>query len=240
MSLFNRSQKFEFPGNDDRVAIVGATGSGKSTAGLWLFSESASFNKQPWIIVDYKGEKIVAQMLKRGDANLIDMTKAIPKRPGIYVVKPHPQRPEEIIDFLWKVYDRNKIGVFIDELMSVPKQFDLHNNPLQALLTQGRSKEIPMYLLTQRPARVSISTFSDATFIWEFELNRADDRKTVREYIPDNNTLFATEGGLPRYWSRWWDSKRRLAFKLKPVPNASVILDTVSHRIDKMQSTAKF
>jgi len=237
MPLFKKPANFVYPGDTDRTAICGMTGSGKSTFALWLFSVSANFDRMPWIFIDYKGEDIIQQILKNKDAKLLDMNKPIPKEKGIYVVKPSPRDPELILDFLWKVYEAEKTGLFFDELMMLPKQFDLHNNPFQAILTQGRSKRIPCFLLTQRPARVSVSTFSEATYISEFELNKKDDRARVEEYIPDNNALFADDKPLPRYWSKWYDSKRKIALKLKPSPDAKEILDTISRRVDDMEQT---
>lgn len=241
MALFSRKPGFEFPTDQDRVTIVGATGSGKSTAGFWLFSQAANFDKMPWILVDYKGEEIIAEMIKRGDANVISLEKDVPKAPGIYVVKPDPQKPQALIDFLWRIYRRGRVGVVLDELMSVPNQDSRNpeNNPVLALYTQGRSKRIPLWAFSQRPSRVSISAFSEATFIWEFALNRSEDRARVREYIPDHEPLFDDEKPLPRYYSKWWDSKRRIALPLNPVPKAPEILDTVTHRIDTMKRDEK-
>ena len=239
MALFRRSTKFIPPGNEDRTAIVGATGSGKSTFAFYLFAEYASFDRMPWIIVDYKGEKILAEIIRNKDAFVIPMDKPLPDRPGIYVIRPDPEEPEAIVSFLWKVYRAGRCGVFFDELTMVPNQNLVRDNPLRALLTQGRSKQIPLYLLTQRPVGVNVSVFSEATFIAQFELNRPEDVNRVQEYIPFNNPVFADKKPLPRYWSKWWDSKRRLALRLRPAPDAGVIVDRIADRVDRMRERRK-
>jgi type IV secretory pathway VirB4 component len=44
---------FRFPGGDQRTTILGATGSGKSTCGLWMLAHQR-LNARPWIIFDFK------------------------------------------------------------------------------------------------------------------------------------------------------------------------------------------
>lgn len=239
MPLFREPKTFVPPTDQDRVAIVGATGSGKSTFAFWLFGETANYDRMPWIIIDYKGEEIVQALLKNKDAFLVSLDKPVPTKPGIYVVRPTPRDPEQILNYLWLIYANGRCGVIFDELMMVPKQYDIHNNPVQALLTQGRSKRIPLYLLAQRPARVNISTFSEATFIAEFRLYKKDDLIRVQEYIPENNPIFADRKPLPRYYCKWWDSRREMALVLKPAPGASEILDIVAHRVDRMRQHEK-
>lgn len=237
MALFRKPNRFEFPGSSDRVAIVGSTGEGKSTFALWLFSESADFEKKPWILIDYKGEKIIDKILANKDAVRIQVKNDPPKQPGIYVVKPDPERPEEMAAFMWKVYRRGKTGMFFDELSMVPefKGAAGGGGPLKAILTQGRSKEIPVYGLVQRPVDVNLHAFSEANFISEFYLKKRADRERVLEYLPDDEPVFENQKPLPRHWSRWWDDKRRVALILKPSPGAAQILDTIAIRVERMK-----
>lgn len=238
MALFNHSRKFEFPGSRDRVAVVGATGEGKSTAALWCFSESADFDKKPWVLIDYKGEVIIDEMLANHDAQKIALEKQPPEKPGIYVVKPEPNQHYEMAEFLWRVYKRGKTGLFFDELSMVPefKGAAGSGGPLKAILTQGRSKEIPVYGLVQRPVEVNLHTFTEAQFIWQFYLKRKADKERVQDYLPEEEKLFKDDKPLPRHWSKWWDDKRRVALILRPTPDKEIILDTISERVDKMRS----
>src|SRR5208282_198560 len=83
---------FRFPGPQDRVTINGMTGSGKSTFALWLFAECADYNKKPWILVDFKGEHIISHIVTEKLAEIISIRDAIPKQPGVYVVRPDPRK----------------------------------------------------------------------------------------------------------------------------------------------------
>jgi hypothetical protein len=235
-----RSQKkseFEFPGPQDRVVVVGSTGSGKSTFALYLFAESADFDKKPWILVDYKGERIIDALLREKDAELIKIDKDPPKVPGIYVLKPDPESQHAMADFLWKVYRRGKTGMFFDELSMIPefKGVASSGGPLKAILTQGRAKNIPVYGLVQRPVEVNLHTFSEAQFISEFYLKKRADRDRVREYLPDDEPIFEDESLLPKHYSRWWDDHRRVALILKPGPDAPAILDIIAARVHRMR-----
>lgn len=237
MPLFRKPDEFEFPGPTDRVAIVGATGEGKSTFAFYLFAVSADFDKKPWFLVDYKGEVIIKKLLAERDATLISLEKPPPKKPGIYVVKPDPEKPSEMASWLWKVYRAGNAGLFFDELSMVPefKGAAGGGGPLKSILTQGRSKNIPVYGLVQRPVDVNLHTFSEANFIGEFYLKKTADRDRVREYIPDGDPIFYDDKPLPRYWSRWWDDKRRKSYILRPAPPETQILDTIAARVYRIE-----
>jgi len=48
---------FRFPGGDARTTVLGTTGSGKTTGGVWLLAHQR-FDKRPWIIFDTKREAL--------------------------------------------------------------------------------------------------------------------------------------------------------------------------------------
>ena len=241
MSLFRKSREFVFPGPADRVAIVGSTGAGKTVFAFWLFSESADFDKKPWIIVDYKGETLADQLIERGDAKRMKLDEPLPTKPGIYIVKPRPREPRAMADYLWNIYERGKTGLLFDELSMVPefKGEAGGGGPLKSILTQGRSKIIPVYGLVQRPVDVNLHTFSEAQFISEFYLKKKADRERVDEYLPDGNPVFEKRKLLPDHWSRWWDDRRRVALILRPAPGPDFLLDTITNRIDRMRAKQK-
>src|SRR5271154_686065 len=83
---------FIYPVPRDRVTINGMTGSGKSTFALWLFGESADFDKKPWVLLDYKGEVLIQSLLTEDLAERLDLNQSIPTRPGIFVVTPDARK----------------------------------------------------------------------------------------------------------------------------------------------------
>jgi len=232
MSLFKKT--FEFPGPADRVAIVGSTGSGKSTFAIWLFAESADFDKKPWVFVDYKGETIIQEMLAQKLASKIDVTDAPPDRAGIYVLQPSPHEQDAMAAWLWKVWAQGRVGLVFDELYMVPefKGRAGTGGPLKSILTQGRSKVIPVYGLSQRPVDVNVHVFSEAQFIVEFYLKRKEDIERVRSYVPDGDPVFYSKRILARHQSRFWDDKRQMSFTMLPCPNAKELLDIIGTRLE--------
>lgn len=237
------SRDFYFPGPDDRVSINGKTGSGKSTFAFWLFAESADFDRKPWVIVDNKAvpEEIPQKLLNEEDAKLIKVKDAPPRAPGIYVIRPKHSDASAFAAWLWKAHDRGNIGLIFDELYMVPdfkNEGSSGGGPLKAILTQGRSKHIPVYGLTQRPVDVNLFMFSEAEFISVFYLKRREDRQRILSYVPDDDPQVAKifdNRRLPDRWSRWYDDTRDIAQILHPAPPPKDILDTIALRVHRMR-----
>ena len=113
---------FQFPGPDDRLTINGMTGSGKSVFALWLFAESADFNKKPWVFLDYKNEALIGEALKRKLFAPLAVSARVPDKPGIFVVRYNAREGQgPVTDFLWRVYERGRVGMFLDEATMVPE-----------------------------------------------------------------------------------------------------------------------
>jgi DNA helicase HerA-like ATPase len=173
------------PGDSDRHAIVGRTGSGKTIFGLWQLS-GRSFDRMPWIIVDFKRDEHIARIPRLTE---IDVTGSIPKRRGLYVVRPTPTDIDAgvVTEFLFRVWDRERTGLFIDEGYMLPPR----DRGLRTVLTQGRSKRIPMISLSQRPAFISPWLLSESEFITAFSLKHPADIERMQDWMPpcDPSTL---------------------------------------------------
>lgn len=203
---------FKLPDASTRVSIVGRTGSGKTRFGFWLFSY-ASFKTRPYYVLDFKREGLIAQIPW---AHEIGVKDKLSRYPGLYIVRPHPSDFEDVENFLWKLWEKENSGVFIDEGYMIDKR----SPALMALLTQGRSKKIPMYILTQRPVECSRFIFSEASYHACFHLTDVRDHKTVEGYTP-----FDLTDVLPPFHARWYDVARDWSAVLKPVPDDGEILD---------------
>jgi hypothetical protein len=233
------STAFDFPGTRDRVTVNGMTGSGKSTFALWLVAESADFHRKPWIIIDYKREDIVVAALKEGLFKPLAVNAKLPRKPGMYVVQPDAKAgPGPVVELLWNVYDQGSIGLFLDEATMIPELRGEANSggPFQSILSQGRSKVIPTYVLCQRPVHVNNMVFTENNFYCAFRLRGSKDLDKVTDYIPERSRDFkrvwSDDIVLPKYHSRWYDAQQDRSFILRPSPNADKILDVYAHRID--------
>jgi hypothetical protein len=208
---------FELPRTDERVAIVGHTGSGKTQQGAWLLSHY-DFKTMPFVIIDFKYDDLLNSIT---NIEQIDL-KTTPKKPGLYIVHPMPGEEEQVENFLWKLWARENIGIYTDEGYMIDK----NSKAFQSLLTQGRSKNIPMITLSQRPAYLSRFVFTEASHFSIFHLTDIEDEKRVQRFMRE-----PIDERLPQYWSRWYNVQRNKIFHLQPVPERAIIQDRFHARL---------
>lgn len=181
-----------------------------------------SYTRRPWIIFDFKIDETLAAIPKTEE---IAVNAKVPKHPGIYMVHPIPGEEEATEALLWRIWAKERTGVFVDEGYMIPKA----SPAFQAILTQGRSKSIPVITLTQRPVLVTRFAFSEADFIQTFQLTDGRDKKTVREFMP-----LPIDRDLPApYHSWWWDNARNYKAILQPVPDRNTILNRFYDRLSQ-------
>jgi hypothetical protein len=207
------------PDDSHRLSIIGRTGSGKTFVAAWHLSRR-HFNVNPWIIFDFKRDKLLAKL----GATPVEMKDALPNKPGLYIVRPMPHECEDgtLEDYLWKIWSKENTGVYIDEGYMIGK----NNGAFRALLTQGRSKRIPMIVLSQRPVELDRFVFSESDFFSVMKLTDARDRKTVQSFVP-----FDMETPLPEFHSMWHDVGQGQAYLLRPVPDEATLLARFRKRI---------
>ncbi len=203
-----------FPGVSNRTTVVGSTGSGKTRFGIWLLSV-ADWGNIPRVIFDFKGDDLVAKIERAGYAKVLSILSNPPRKPGLYIVRPSPHELQAVEDFLWKCWKQEKIGLFFDEGSMTAK-----SKALNAILTQGRSKCVPVITLSQRPVWLSRYVFSESEFFAIFRLNHRDDRDTVRAFVN-------TEQEVPRlpYHCLWYDVGQDRAVIFSPVPKDPQIVE---------------
>jgi hypothetical protein len=206
------------PGSQNRTAIVGSTGSGKTQFAVWLLS-TRDFHLRPWVIIDFKRDKLIADI----GAQEISIRGRPPIEPGLYIARPLPNIDDEFVTrFLFLCWEQENIGIYIDEGYMVK----LRNPALTACLTQGRSKRIEMMILCQRPVWVDKFVFSEASYFVLFNLTVKDDRKHISNFVPD-----VQFGLLPKYHSLYYDVEAQRAVTFSPVPSREVILSRFKERL---------
>lgn len=206
-----------WPGIQNRTLVLGRTGSGKTVAACnWLLWYAPTFERMPWVVVDSKGDELIEAIGRMDGTKHIKIGEA-PGANGLHIVRPRPDQLDEVDDFLWRIHARNNVGLYFDEGYTIGKPASLN-----AVLTQGRSKNIPVILLSQRPAWLSGFCFSEASYFQCFPLTDARDRQRVREFVPIPKEDL--ERGLPEYHSIWYDVGRDRLTYLSPVPPSETIL----------------
>lgn len=213
--------KFQLPRDDQRVVIVGSTGGGKTQAGIWQLSER-SFTEIPWYILDYKRDALIGKL----PAKEVSLTDEISDNPGVFVVRPLPGDKAEVEEFLWKLWTHGRVGLYVDE------GYMVGDSPaFEAILTQGRSKNIPVIVLSQRPVWITRFAFSEASHYQIFWLHDVRDRKTMQPFLS-----FDLEKRLDPYHSVWYDIGADATFVLKPVPSEAKILARFRQRLSTVVS----
>lgn len=227
---------FRMPTDDEHIAIVGRNGTGKSQAGAWVLSQRDLTNNIN-VIIDYKGEELFNQLRRIREIS----TSEIPKENGLYIIHavPFEAEQEKMKHWLWKVWNRGNLGLFVDEGYMIPGEKD---GPFQANLTQGRSLRIPIITLSQRPVGVNRFVFSEASHTMVFDLNDDRDKDTIRMFTPKGFLDWTPDGMgdidpysgekvLPAFHSRWYNKKQNTRFVLRPVPSADEIVETIDAQL---------
>lgn len=221
---------FRFPRVDEHAAILGCTGSGKTVLASCVLSK-APFHKMPYICIDYKNDELLASIPRLKE---IGLHETLPSSPGLYVVRPMPSEVEEVETWLWKIWERGRTGLYIDEAYLLPNKEAIKN-----ILAQGRSLRIPVIAASQRPVDVPRSLFTEASHIAVFRLNDDRDKKTVREFTPKG--MLTGPGGeekrLPDFHSFWYSVKDHKAddprpyHVLGPAPTPDKIVELINDRL---------
>ena len=211
------------PNDQQRILILGRTGSGKTQAAQWHLSHRR-FDLMPWVVYNFKTDESIDSIPRARDLELHE----IPTRPGIYITHPTPDEEYSVERQMWEIWKRGDMGVYVDEGYMVGR----NNKAFRALLTQGRSKQIPMIFLTQRPVWLDRFAVSEADFYQVFALNHVKDRKAIAEFLPAGRTNL--DAKLPAYHSWYYDVADDDVRILKPVPSLETIHATFDRRLAEL------
>lgn len=210
--------EFRMPRIDERVLILGSTGSGKTTMGMSLLS-SAPFNDMPYVMIDYKRDQLIGAIDHRERIGF-----EIPKHPGLYHLQPNPVSDDENMEaWLYKIWARRNIGLYVDEALRLPTK---KTGAFESILTQGRSLHIPVISLSQRPVDLTRYAFSEANHVVIFRLTDTRDRKKVTEYVPVD-----TDYKLKKFHSLWYNVDGDQTFGMTPSPDKDAILQKFKDRL---------
>src|ERR1700727_2966161 len=216
------------PGPTHKLAIVGRNGSGKTIAAIWHLSRS-DFDERPWVILDFKNDEHINAITR---AQLIGFDE-LPQEPGIYILKVRPGQSERVSDWFKRVWEQENIGVLVDEGYRI----DQHDEWFNGCLTQGRSKQISMIVLSQRPVWVSRFVFSEADFFQIFDLTHAKDRDKIGEYIRDDERD-QLDVPLEHFYSLYYDVGRKRLDTFEPVDKEEKILAEIDARLEELEAEA--
>ncbi|MDE2019916.1 MAG: hypothetical protein KGJ13_06260 [Patescibacteria group bacterium] len=174
------------------------------------------FELQPWLMVNTKGDKHLLQIAALDGVQTISVNDT-PGDTGLYHVQPKmPEQGPELDAMLGRIWEKGNCGIYIDEGYMIHPA-----NNLNACLTQGRSRNIPMIVLSQRPVWISKFVFSECDYVQLFNLKRRNDRKEATDFVPVDKDY-----RLAPHCSYWYNEATELLVEFGPVPNNAAILDT--------------
>lgn len=219
---------FRFPGGDSRTTVLGATGTGKSTCGAWLLSHQR-FDKRPWVVIDFKREAIFDRV---GMPPIVELTlvDAPPKKPGLYILTPRPGDDDALDAWLWRVWEQENIGLYVDEAALMPS-----GDAFRAVLQQGRSKRIPVIACAQRPVSVARGLFSEAGFFCIYRLQDKRDYQVVQGFVPGNLSR-----PMPEHHWLWYDVARNKLMHMAKVPHPETVADELAARLPQRNTFHPF
>jgi hypothetical protein len=229
----SRQQKWNLPDDTQRIVIVGTTGSGKTHAAVWHLG-TRNFHQKPWVVYDWKRDDLINSI--EGTFEL-GVTAPPPEHPGVYIVHPIYGRDDDAVTAqMTAIWDQEDIGVFVDECYMIAK----NNDGFRNLLTQGRSKHIPMIICTQRPVWVDKFVFTESEFKQMFRLQSLDDQKKMKEYIPEEaidsvNQLHPLRGKEMKYWSHYYDAPDDDIRPMRPLPDQQVIRSMFAAKLAQLK-----
>lgn len=200
-------KQFVLPGPADRTIVLGGTGTGKTIGGSWILSKQ-NFDKRPWVAIDFKDE-VLWDMV--GDPPMRELKLGnMPGKKGLFRMRVDPGQEEELEEWLWNIWRRTNVGLFVDEVNLIPRE----SAPMKAILRQGRSKLLPVIACTQRPVDICREFYSESQFKMIYQLDDDRDYKTVKMFTQG----FPIDEPLPKHNSHWVDTKQRAHFRLGATP----------------------
>lgn len=205
------------PDDTQRHGIVGQTGSGKTVAELWAL-EKRSWHKMPWTLIDAKRDPTIRRIPRLEE---YDVRESPPKQSGLYVVRPLPDEEEEVNQLMWRIWQREKHGIAADEVYMLGRFTD----GFQAIMTQGRSKRIPVIGCSQRPSFLNPFYLDGLDFHQVLHVPNPNDFKKLSKWIPG---LQPTDRN---FHSQYYDVARDELTYCSPVPDEEEILDRFDRKM---------
>lgn len=197
-----------------RTLLVGRTGSGKTSLARWLINRSPG----AWLVLNPKytsGFRNMADSTTIRSLDIEELARQFETKRIVIVEPPEgsndPQILDDYIEAVRKSFDN--LGLYIDELVMVHRNNQCGDG-LKHWLTLGREANLSFIGSTQRPRRISLFCFSESDYFSMMQLNLADDRKRVYEFVGNPKVLV----NPPLHYWRWYDVNGDRLQTYKPVP----------------------
>lgn len=207
---------------DQRRIYIGKTRSGKSVKARQDL-KVARLRKWRIVIVDPKRDWMGRGKERRPYADekslgTVDNPRLVTEfDPSLAVQIIHPVQWDDSVEkFLKAIMVAGYTIVYFDEITQlvtasfVPIAFAV-------LWTQGGALYVSAWCTTQFPRRIPIIVMDQAEIWYIFRVLRLEDRKTIGEYIPVEETPELVAKPLPVYWFWFWEDTMPKPVLVRPV-----------------------
>lgn len=208
----------------DRWAILGKTGSGKSQFTVTLVTLiAAEVNKDPkgdlWQVwwCDTKGvAEDISRLRKWGYVRVKSLRGGNPDGPAIYrYFRLEPVNPdaencyEEVAQVARAAYKHERVIFVVDEYVQAVLSTRRMGRPLQDLAQRGRGHFVGFIGETQEPVDIPRQLVSQATHVCIFDLSYERDIEWVRQFFPQY--VLPSRLGYPHgFWYRHVDGQSQM------------------------------
>lgn len=176
----------------EHVAVIGTTGTGKT----YLVSKLVQLRRYV-VILRTKPDDIKFPGFKRAEtAKALDDAR----NDKLLIVPEYKNQARVAYELFEKVWQQKNWTIVIDEAFYVQQRLGMQK-PLEMLLTQGRSMRISVVIGVQRPVHVTRFAVSEASHVFAFRLEGADQKRLVELTSP---RVVPILDNLPRYNFLHW------------------------------------
>ena len=167
-------------GNDEHVAFVGMTGTGKTVLAKHML---ARLNRV--VVLDTKNTFQLEGFERRKNLPLMGKRFQIIYRPPLF---PNSDDDYKLARFLMDMVRVKHVTIYCDELSSLKEFFPLSTRVLANLARVGRELHVSIWIALQRPRWVPLWFFTEANTVFMFGLKAAKDRDYMAESIGEEVT----------------------------------------------------
>jgi len=194
---------FNFIAYDEKIVIVGASGSGKTYLAnqimkglngitVWVFDPNYQFHSSRAMVFND-----LSEMLKVYDS----------AKRGHYILQPHDSSEHTFRRFFAEAFKRGNIVIIADEIHNwLSKQKVLKE--FNQVILSGRPRGISVISISSRPASCPNHILSNVKHVFAFKLNLESDVKFLEGYLgndvwilmpPDKRARLKDEPALEKY-----------------------------------------
>ncbi len=156
--------------DDERVAVTGATGSGKTFLVMRLLRDAPRV-----VVIDPTGTFDLSGY-RRGELPVFARRFHI-------IITPGQDDDDRLADLIIEARLRRNVIIYVDEMTTVATLYPEATRQLEDIARTGREDKVNLWTAFQRPRWVPRSILTETEVFCCFTLRDADDRRTMAGYM---------------------------------------------------------